>query len=166
MIFPYKKVERAIVVLNDLIQINNDRISCYQQALHQGVNLDMDMKLLFKEIITEAQKFKQELIDQVKLFEGNPKNRITLSGRVHRAWMDLKVTFTGNTRHAIISFCEYHEVVAQQTYKAALNIAAGMNKNVFKLIEEQQTALMKTYDAINKCHEARNYLYPDLLYYS
>jgi uncharacterized protein (TIGR02284 family) len=167
MILTYKKTERAtIVLLNDLIKINNDRIGCYQQAIDQATNLDIDLKNLFKEIIAEGVAFKQELINTIKQLEGNPKDAITISGLIHRAWVDLKVTFTGNTRNAIINFCEYNEQVAQHTYKAALDMLSDKNQEVYSIVEKQQQGLMRSYASIRKCHEARNYLNPRLVYFN
>ena len=166
MLLTYRKAEKATVVLNDLIKINNDRILCYQQAMDQSTNLDNDLKRLFKEIISEGQKFKQELKDKIKELDGNPKDGLTLSGMVHRAWLDLKVTFTGSTRNAMISFCEYNEEITQHTYKAALNVSAEMNKEVYALIENQISALTHTYECINKCHEAHHFMDPGLIYFN
>jgi len=166
MLLTYRKAEKATVVLNDLIKINNDRVICYQQAIDQSTNLDSDLKRLFKEIIAEGQKFKQELVDKIKQLEGNPKDGLTLSGMIHRAWVDLKVTFTGNTRNAMISFCEYNEEIARHAYKAALNVSAEMNKEVHELIETQIKALSRTNEAISKCHEARHFMDPGLIYFN
>ncbi len=166
MLLTYRKAEKATVVLNDLIKINNDRIICYQQAMDQSVNMDSDLKRLFKSIIAEGQEFKQELIDKIKQLDGSPKDGLTLSGMVHRAWLDLKVTFTGNTRNAMLSFCEYNEEMAQHAYKAALNVSAEMNKEVYELIENQIAALKRTYESICKCHETHHFFTPGLMYFN
>ena len=166
MLLTYKKAEKTNIVLNDLIKINNDRIECYQQAMDQGANLDMDMKILFKSIIAEGLQFKQELINKIKELEGNPKDAVTISGMIHRAWVDLKVTFTGNTRNAIINFCEYNEQVAQHAYKAALDMVPAMRDDIYQIVEKQQIALQQTYASVKKCHEAHNYLTSRLVYFN
>ena len=109
--------------------------------------------------------FKQVLIDKIVELNGNPKDAITLSGVIHRAWLDLKVTFTGNTRNAILTFCEYNEDVAQHAYKAALNLANG-KRHIYSVIEQQQRSLIRTCEAIRKCREARNYLTANLIYFN
>jgi len=166
MLLTYRKAEKATVVLNDLIKINNDRIICYQHVVDQSANLDNDLKRLFKNIISEGQKFKQELVDKIKELDGNPKDSLSLSGMVHRAWVELKVTFTGNTRNAMISFCEYNEEIGQHAYRAALTVSAEMNKEVYELIERQLSALQVTYASISKCREAQHFLDPGLVYFN
>ena len=167
MLLKTRKAEKATTVLNDLIKINNERIVCYQQAIDQATNLDYDLKSIFKDIIEEGVHFKQELIDHIKLHAGNPKDTLTLSGMIHRAWVDLKVTFTDNTRQSIINFCEYNEQIAQHAYKAALNmLATKKNTDVYEMVEKQQSALMHSYILIKKCHEARPYINSRLVYFN
>src|SRR5580692_8636455 len=43
------------------------------------------------------------------------------SGSIHRAWLELKATFTGHGRHAILASCEFGEDAAQKAYESALN---------------------------------------------
>ena len=166
MLHTYKKAEKASVVLNDLIKINNERIVCYQQAINQAVNLDIDFNHLFQEIIVEGQEFNQQLINKINEFDGNPKDNVSISGLIHRAWLDLKVTFTGNTRNAIMNFCEYNEEVAQHAYEAALNVSAEMNNDIYTLIEQQQDTLKRTFASLKKCHEVRSYSSPMLAYFN
>jgi len=165
MLYTYKKIEKASIVLNDLIKINNDRTLCYQQAMEYIPNNDFDLKLLFKEIINEGQAFKEQLINKINEI-ANSADNLSVSGLIHRAWQDLKITYTGKTRNAIINFCEYNEEVAQHAYKAALNVSAEMNKDIYLLIEQQQSALKRTSASIKKCHEARAYSSPVLTYFN
>ena len=166
MLLKFRKSEKATIVLNDLIKINNDRISCYQQATDQGTNLDIDTKILFRQIINEALEFKHDLIDKIKQLEGNPKDTVTISGMVHRAWVDLKVTFTGNTRNSIINFCEYNEQVAQHAYKVAIDMLSAANQEICTLVEHQQACMQSSFESLKKCHEARPYINARLVYFN
>jgi uncharacterized protein (TIGR02284 family) len=164
MIFFNTTAEKTLVVLNDLVRINNDRIACYEQALSDDKNLDLDMKQLFKTIIEETNNNKLQLIGQVRKLSRNPKDTTTLSGVLHRAWTDLKVTLIGNTRNSIINFCLYNEEITQHTYRAALS--GKIDAEVRDLIELQQKQLARTYEAIKECREARNYLSSRLAYFN
>ncbi len=167
MLLTNKRSEKATVILNDLIKINNDRIGCYQQAMNKATSLDIDLERLFKNIISESIQLKEALIEKVKQLEGNPTDSASLSGMIHRAWVDLKVTFTGNTRNAVINFCEYNEEVAQQAYKVALDMLTSINdKEIYMIVQEQQAALLNSYSSIRKCHEAHNYLNTRLVYFN
>lgn len=166
MIFFNTTTEKTLIVLNDLVRINNDRIACYEQAMSDDKNLDIDMKKMFKTIIEETNHNKQQLIGQIRKLSRNPKDTTTLSGVLHRAWTDLKVTLIGNTRNSIINFCLYNEEITQHTYRAALSVTGKIAADVKILIEQQHEGLLKTYEAIKACREARNYLSPRLAYFN
>lgn len=166
MLTIYKNVEKTVVVLNDLLKINNDRIACYEQALNDNVYLDTDLKNIFKEIISEANEYKSELMDKVKSLAHDPKNKVTISGILHRAWMELKMTIIGNTRSSIIKFCMYNEEIALQTYQAALNVSDRINEDVTELIEQQQRSLRRTYELIRNYKEARQFHETRLAYFN
>ena len=166
MLYTYKKAEKTSVILNDLIKINNERIMCYQQVIDHSANLDTDLKLLFQEIIKEGNQLKEQLVNKILELEGNPSDGVSISGLIHRAWLDLRVTFTGSSRNAVMNFCEYNEEVAQHAYKAALNVAADMNSSIYKLIEQQQMTLKRTFASIREYHEARSYSSRMLSYFN
>ena len=166
MIFFNNTAEKTLIVLNDLLRINNDRIACYERAMENEKNLDMDMKQMFRKIIDETNINKQQLIGRIRKLSRDPKDTTTLSGVLHRAWTDLKVTLIGNTRNAMINFCLYNEEITQHTYRAALNMPDKIEADVRELIEQQHQGLKKTYEEVKECREARNYLSPRLAYFN
>ncbi len=160
------KAEKATIILNDLIKINNERVICYQLAAERAVNLDADLKHLFKRIIAESMEFKQQLIDKINEHDGNPRSGVGISGMIYRAWHDLKVIFTGNTRHSIINFCKYNEEVALHAYRAALNLSDEMSNDIYMLIERQQELLLQSFASVKQCHEVRPYSVHSLAYFN
>ena len=57
----------------------------------------------------------------------------TNSGKIYRAWMDVKAAFTGHDRKAILASCEFGEDAAQAAYKTALAVE-GLPSNVYAKI--------------------------------
>ena len=45
----------------------------------------------------------------------------TIKGKIYRAWMDVKATFSGNNRKTILASCEFGEDAAQKAYAEALD---------------------------------------------
>jgi uncharacterized protein (TIGR02284 family) len=159
-------MEKASVVLNDLIKINDERVVCYRHVIDCIASIDMDLIYLFKGIIIEGQSFKQQLIKKINPSDCNLKDNVNVSGLIYRIWLDLKITFTGSTRNAIINFCEYNEEVAQQTYKVALNVSTEMNIDICTLLEEQHTLLKCNFISIKKCRGHRANPIPMLAYFN
>ncbi|PQJ09143.1 aldehyde dehydrogenase [Flavipsychrobacter stenotrophus] len=157
MTLSFNSAEKTIIILNDLIKINNDRIACYERAIGNEKNLDTDLKQIFSDVIAEANNNKQQLIDKVKSLSRNPKDASTLSGILHRAWTDLKVTLIGESRKAIINSCLYNEEIAQHTYEAALNVSGKMSEDVHTIIQQQHAGIKETYNHIKSYREVASY---------
>ena len=146
--------------------INNERIACYRQAMAQTSNIDSDLKAMFEDIILEAEGFKTELIWQLQQFNIDPRNKVTIPGMIHMAWQDLKATFKGNTRNAIISFCLYNEEVALQAYDAALNFSDDTIGDIQVILERQHALLNDTYNLVKKNRQLLHYPTVRLMYFS
>jgi uncharacterized protein (TIGR02284 family) len=125
--------EKSIDVLNTLIVINNDRIEGYQTASEETE--EGDLKDLFHSLIRTSQKNKAELIVEMHKLGGTPEEGTKTTGKIYRAWMDLKALVTGGERVSILNSCEYGEGVAIDTYVDALD------DNLEDLTAEQQMML-------------------------
>lgn len=113
--------KETVDILNDLVKINNDRIEGYEKALKDLKDEDADLKPLFLSFIDQSRKIKMTLGTELEVLGGDIDQGTTGSGSLYRAWMDLKATFTGHGRHAILAACEYGEDAAQKAYETALN---------------------------------------------
>ena len=113
--------KETVDILNDLVKINNDRIEGYEKALKDLKDEDADLKPLFLSFIDQSRKIKMTLGTELEVLGGDIDQGTTGSGSLYRAWMDLKATFTGHTRHAVLAACEYGEDAAQKAYETALN---------------------------------------------
>jgi uncharacterized protein (TIGR02284 family) len=110
-----KTNEKEIDALNNLIVINNDRIEGYRRAAEETDQADL--KILFNKYSTQSARFASELKMRVTVLGGEPSTGTTNSGKIYRAWMDVKAALTGKDRKAILNSCEYGEDVALGTYK-------------------------------------------------
>ena len=115
-----EKSKEVVEVLNDLVMINNDRITGYQRAIKELKSGDEDLKSLFDQMIVESQQIKSDLAHEIQVLHGDVEKGTTEMGKIYRAWMDVKAVFTGENRHAILSNCEAGEDAAQKAYKKAL----------------------------------------------
>jgi uncharacterized protein (TIGR02284 family) len=62
--------------------------------------------------------------------------------------MDVKATFSGDSRHAILASCEYGEDAAQRAYDEALRTDTPMPYSLRELIANQKGALRRSHDTI------------------
>ena len=147
--------EKVVEVLNDLIEINNDRVQGYEKAVKETDTKDADLRMLFEEMASESRKYANELIQHVAGTGNEPADGTTLKGKIYRVWMDVKAGFSGNDRKAILASCEFGEDAAQKAYEQALASDADMSVETRQLIMEQKIALRKSHDKIKHMRDAQ-----------
>ena len=140
--------EKTAEVLNDLVTINNDRIAGYEKTEKELDDKDADLKTLFRQMGAESRSYVTDLSKYVAAFGDKPSGKTMLSGKIYRAWMDVKATFSGKDRKAILASCEFGEDAAQKAYDSALSSDADLSTDVRQLIMDQKTSLKKSHDKI------------------
>ncbi len=137
----------VVEVLNDLIEINNDRIKGYETALKELKNEDADLRPLFVSMIDESRNAKMELGEEMEVLKGDITSGTTASGPIYRAWMGVKAAFTGHNRHAILESCEFGEDAAQKAYASALE-NEHLPGYLRDMISEQKVMLKASHNEI------------------
>lgn len=143
-----------IVVLNDLIRINNDRIEGYQKAVENITPSNAMLKSLFYQIVEESHTCKRELSEKVMSLGGEPANdKSTTPGKIYRVWMDVKATFSGHDVRSTLNACEFGEDAAQKAYKEALEAAEEFPTDIQELIGSQKNLLRMSHDLIRNMRD-------------
>ena len=134
----------TISTLNGLIETCRDGQNGFQEASTNVKNTGL--KSLFAEASTERAKFLGELQEEVRRLGGDPENSGSVAGALHRAWIDVKGTFTDRDDAAILNECERGEDSAVATYRDAL--ATELPANIRSMVETQYTAVQSMHDRI------------------
>ena len=111
--------KETIEVLNDLIQINNDRIIGYEKAIRDTKQEDSDLKILFASMVAESHRMKIALATEVQSLGAGIEQGATVSGKIYQAWMEVKAAFSGHNRHSILANCESIEDATEKAYQLA-----------------------------------------------
>lgn len=147
--------ENAVEVLNDLVEINNDRIRGYERAVEETPMEDSDLKVVFEQMATESRQYKQALRDLIVSLGGEAETGTTASGKIYRAWMDVKATFSGNSRKSILENCEFGEDAAQKAYRTALQ-DDDLPASLRELVMQQQQSLKLSHDKIKMMRDQQS----------
>ncbi|HEV3413576.1 MAG TPA: PA2169 family four-helix-bundle protein [Puia sp.] len=142
-----QNTKETIEVLNDLVQINNDRIIGYERAIRETKPKDEDLKILYATMIAESHRNKIALAVEVQVLGAEIEQGATTSGKIYRAWMDVKAIFTGNSRQTILSNCEAVENSTQRAYHTALE-HESLPAYIRELLVRQKEALRSNNDEI------------------
>ena len=147
-----QNTKETIQVLNDLIQINNDRITGYEKAIKETKAEDEDLKILFATMIAESHRNKIALATEVQTMGAEVENGTTTSGKIYRAWMDVKAVFTGHDRHTVLANCEAGEDAAKRAYRTALE-HESLPAFIRELLVQQAGALLASHDEIKSLRD-------------
>lgn len=131
--------------VNDLIRINNDRVTGYSKAATQAK--DQDLQSLFSQLAQQSRQFANELRSCVGFNEKEVTDQTTTAGKIYRTWMDVKATFGGDSRKGVLASCEFGEDAAQRAYREALE-DTQLSPDVRATIKSQKGILLEAHDKI------------------
>lgn len=144
--------EMTVDTLNDLVLINNDRITGYERALQELDEQDADLKPIFTNYIQQSQQCKMELGTEIQSYGEDMETGSTSSGTLYRAWMDIKAVFTGHDRETVLANCEAGEDAAQIAYKTALE-DEELPAYLREIITRQQEVLRTAHNEVKSLRD-------------
>jgi uncharacterized protein (TIGR02284 family) len=144
--------KETIVILNDLIQIHNDRMAGYEKVARELQEENEDLRDLFNAMITESREMKSSLVNEVQVLHGESERGTTTSGKIYRMWMDVKSMFSGHDRQVLLSNCEYVEDATQKAYREALE-SDYLPVYIRQMLYEQRQALKISHDEIRELRD-------------
>ena len=127
--------------LNDLVQIQNDRIAGYNKAIKEVQEKNSDLQSVFESMRDTSMMQRTQLSAHIRSLGGEVTEGTTISGKIYRAWMDTKSVFTGADRESILENCKYGEEAAQKAYDMALDSDAIISADVRQMLIAQQQEL-------------------------
>ena len=83
-----------------------------------------------------------------------PEEGTTIRGKIYRAWMGVKATFSGKDRKSVLESCEFGEDAAQRAYQSALE-EDDLSSDVRQLLEQQKATLREAHDKVKKLRDAQ-----------
>lgn len=137
--------DREVSILNDLIETCRDGELGFRAAA-EGTD-DNELKSLFNRYSQQRAQFASDLRMEVTGVGGDPANRGTVGGAMHRGWINIKSAVTGKDLEAIINECERGEDVAKENYKKAL-ASGDLSEEVRSLVHEQSMEVQEAHDRI------------------
>ena len=110
--------KETISLLNSLIETCKDGEQGFKTAA-EGLT-SPDLKAKFFQYSRERGQIAGELQAEVRRLGGDPEHSGSLSGAMHRGWLDIKSVITGKDDYAILAEAERGEDVAKSAFENAL----------------------------------------------
>jgi uncharacterized protein (TIGR02284 family) len=142
----------VISTLNGLIETCRDGQEGFKQAA-EGVERS-DLKTLFFEFSSQRAKFAGDLQDLVRTLGGDPEKSGSMTGAIHRGWINIKSAVTGQDEGAILSECERGEDSAKNAYKDALETA--LPAYIQQAVQQQYVSVQSAHDRVKELRDTFN----------
>lgn len=138
-------------LLNELVQTLKDGEEGYATALTDVE--DQDLKEVFKKYAAQRDGYLTELEDQMHQLNLKAEEESSITGTVHRAFINLKAAVTSKDRKSILNECERGEDYAVKAYQTALK-AQDLPSQLKSIIEKQAQGIQQGHDEIKRLRDA------------
>jgi uncharacterized protein (TIGR02284 family) len=136
--------DQTISTLNSLIETLKDGENGFRTAA-EGLT-DPQTKAVFQQYARERAQMAQELQAEVRTLGGDPEKAGSMSGSVHRGWINIKSAVTGKDDGSIISEAERGEDIAKSAYEKALQ--ASLPASVTAIVSRQAVQVRAAHDKV------------------
>jgi len=138
-----------ISTLNDLIETCKDGEEGFKSCAEDIGDQQLKQTLLV--YAASCSTSARELSALVIAHGGDPETKSSLSGTLHRRWIDIKSAVMGKDDEAVLNECERGEDVAKKSYRRALE--KDLPLDVKAVIERQYQGVLQNHDAIKRLRD-------------
>ncbi len=138
----YMNSNETIEQLTRLADVNRDAELGYRTAAEHIGNSQLET--LFSGYAKQHEKFQKELQTELQHLEpGRHSNSETLSGALHRRWIDLKGALSGHSARSVLAACEDEAQSVEAAYADAGQ--ADFRGRLGSLLSKQEQQIKETH---------------------
>jgi uncharacterized protein (TIGR02284 family) len=141
--------DKTISTLNNLIETCKDGELGFKTAA-EGLK-SVDIKQKFFDYSRQRAEMARELQAEVRRLGGDPEKSGSVSGSLHRGWVDIKSVITGKDDHAILAEAERGEDVAKTVYENALK--EQLPSMVLTIVQQQAIKVRQVHDTVRNLRD-------------
>ena len=141
-------------ILNNLIEICKDGQHGFQTAADDAK--DETLMQLFRQYAAERTRYIAELQERVRDVGGEPDKHGTVTGTLHRGWINIKAAVSSNEPHAVLAECERGEDAAVKTYREAL-AQSELDPESRRIIQKQAEGVQAAHDKVKQLRDSQTY---------
>jgi len=136
--------------LQDLLSVNIDSQKGFQEAAE--TTTDLSLKQLFNEFGQNRAHNAAELRQYIISAGEKPTNSGSVSGAIHRWWIDAKQALTGNDAASVLTEAERGEDSIKHTYEKVL--PEIIDPHARSVVERQYRNVKDTHDRVRQLRDA------------
>ena len=136
----------VIATLNDLIATSKDGEEGFRTCADNVKN--PTLKTFFEQKAERCREGAAQLQAIVREMGGDPEHSGSVSGAMHRFWVNIRGSISGMDDHAILAECERGEDTAKRSYQNALQ--QDLPGDVRMVIERQFREVQANHDRVKE----------------
>ncbi|MFC3160431.1 conserved hypothetical protein [Chryseobacterium arachidis] len=144
--------ENTVSVLNDLLNITNDRIEGFSKVEDKVWDTHSSLKADYDQMVAQSQTMKNDLIQLINGKGGEADNTTSTAGAIHRAWIDVKNSFVADKDESTLENVVFGERAAIDAYQDALD-SGDLCPESTRLVSDQLHHLKSSYAKFENLEE-------------
>ncbi len=141
--------QHVISTINEIIETCKDGEMGFRTCA-ENVE-DSEIKGMLMERARHCAEAASELQNEVRRLGGDPDTHGSVSGILHRGWVNVKSAITGKDEAAVLAECERGEDIAVRRYKDAL--AQDLPSDIRSVIERQYQGVLANHDVVRNLRD-------------
>lgn len=146
--------DKSISILNDLIDTCKDGQHGFGTAAKDGK--DAELGKVFSQYAEQRSNYIRELQNRVRALGGDPDTHGTVSGTLHRGWINVKSAMTSDEPHAVLAECERGEDAAVANYRSALK-ETELDTESRALVQRHMAGVQAAHDRVKQLRDSVAY---------
>lgn len=139
--------------INELIEKNNDAYKGFDKAADKAEN--HRLKSFLNQQSSQRKQFAQELTNELRTadpdFKADDDGSVT--GSLHRTWMDVKSALSGDNDEAILEECLRGEKAARDEYKEALDENHTLPSKLQSILKDHLSEINSTLSRVSRLED-------------
>ncbi len=146
-----QKIHKELVDnLQDLLEKNYDAEKGFKKAMENAEN--ENLKRFLKQQAVQRDRFATELTQELRNLNEEPKESGSVTGDLHRAWIDIKSAISGNEDEAVLEECMRGEKASADEYQEKLQ-KFSFPPRVSNLLQKQHNEINQTLSRVKRLED-------------
>lgn len=137
--------EQLVGNLQELLEKNYDAQKGFTKAMEDAKN--PKLKSFLQKQAAQRGRFTNELTQEIRNLNEQPKESGSLTGDLHRTWIDIKSSVAGNTDEAVLEECIRGEKASWNEYEEKLQ-NKNFPSNISGMLQNQATEIHNTLNRV------------------
>jgi|SRR5690554_1593803 len=136
--------------LQDLLEKNYDAEKGFAKAMENARS--EKLKSFLKHQAAQRSRFANELTQELRNLNEEPIESGSVTGDLHRAWIDIKSTFTGDEDEAVLEECIRGEKASAKEYEEKLR-KYNFPSQISNVLQRQSGEIHQTLSQVKKLED-------------